>query len=439
MAAPMNISIPPLKPGERIEEWQPLFVAATSALAAHAGDKAVIQILPSYVCRDEFEKDTTLLAIKEETIEAAFKVLSNALDAPIDEFDATSRFRSMVWARGTRIEVFFTRLWKEAKRAGFLNQQVCITLVTQLPGKACSSVKKWVRERVVVTDEQMREFIGFVQQNLRQADVLLDFGSREAPEEKTVGQCKVVTEEAKEDQQSNDSDADPVTPHVWKVRQYGTERRAERGYRGASRDYWQITCFTCGRRGHGYQRCPDRICKGCHGKGHDVEDCTTEWRGNIGRRGRKFIRKDFVKELRVGNQVDERAASIVVRIGDSDIRALLDTGAKVNVMDVQTMRELGLTNRLRPVTGQVYGVGGAPVTVVGKMDVPIRVSNEEAHWTRVHVLEGEEQALLLGRQFLKSFGRVTFDWDEGLLYWVRSRLIYRNRQLEGTHWPEHAR
>ena len=86
MAAPMNISIPPLRPGERIEEWQPLFVAATSALAAHAGDKAVIQILPSYVCRDEFERDTTLLAIKEESIEAAFKVLSNALDAPINEF-----------------------------------------------------------------------------------------------------------------------------------------------------------------------------------------------------------------------------------------------------------------------------------------------------------------------------------------------------------------
>ena len=214
MAAPMNISIPPLRPGERIEEWQPLFVAATSALAAHAGDKAVIQILPSYVCRDEFERDTTLLAIKEESIEAAFKVLSNALDAPINEFDATSRFRSMVWARGTRIEVFFTRLWKEAKRAGFLNRQVCVTLITQLPSKACSSVKKWIRELEVVTDAQMRKFIGLVQQNLRQADVPLDFGVREVPEDKTVGHCKVVSEETKEDQQSKDSDADPATSHV---------------------------------------------------------------------------------------------------------------------------------------------------------------------------------------------------------------------------------
>ena len=62
----INISIPPLKPGERIEEWQPLFVAATSSLAAHTGEPAVVQILPSYVGRDEYERDITLLAIKEK-------------------------------------------------------------------------------------------------------------------------------------------------------------------------------------------------------------------------------------------------------------------------------------------------------------------------------------------------------------------------------------
>ena len=418
----MNISIPPLRPGERIEEWQPLFVAATSSLAAHAGEKAVIQILPSYVCRDEFERDTTLLAIKEESVEAAFKVLSNALDAPIDEFEATSRFRSMVWARGTRIEVFYTRLWKEAKRAGFLNRQVCITLVTQLPNKACSTVKKWLRERdeSSVSDTQMREFISLVQQNLRQADVPLDYGAREAPEEKAVGHCKVVSEDAREDQQLNESEADPSMPHVWKIRRYGSERRGERIYRGASRGYSHITCFTCGRRGHGYQRCPDRICNDCHGKGHDVQECTAEWRGSSGRRGSNYTRKDHVKNFGVSNQADEKAASISVRVGDSAIRALLDTGAKVNVMDVQTMRELGLTDRLRSKTVQVYGVGGAPVTVVGSVDIPISVSGEEARWTRVHVLEGEEQALLLGRQFMKSFGRVTFDWDEGVLLRVKS-------------------
>ena len=47
--------------------------------------KAVIQILPAYVCRNEDERDTTMLAVKEETLEAAFKELCNALDSLIGE------------------------------------------------------------------------------------------------------------------------------------------------------------------------------------------------------------------------------------------------------------------------------------------------------------------------------------------------------------------
>ena len=44
MAAPTGIAIPALKPDERIEDWQPLFVAATSSLAAHAGERAAVLI-----------------------------------------------------------------------------------------------------------------------------------------------------------------------------------------------------------------------------------------------------------------------------------------------------------------------------------------------------------------------------------------------------------
>ena len=192
-----------------------------------------------------------------------------------------------------------------------------------------------------------------------------------------------------------------------------------------------MTCCTCGRRGHGYQRCLDRICKGCHGKGHDIEDCTTGWRMARQQRGKskEVHKKRLRKKLGVSNQADERAASISVKIGDSTICALLDTGAKVNVMDVQTMRELGLTNRLRAETGHVFGVGGAPVTVVGKVDIPI--SDEEARWTRVHILEGEEQALLLGRQFLRSFGREMFDWDKGVITLGKVKISIQEQAIGG--------
>ena len=84
-------------------------------MAAHAGEKAAVLILPSYLCRDEYERDVALLTIKEETIEAAFKVACKALDPPIDEFEATARFLKLTWARGVRVEVYATNLFERGK------------------------------------------------------------------------------------------------------------------------------------------------------------------------------------------------------------------------------------------------------------------------------------------------------------------------------------
>ena len=106
---------------------------------------------------------------------------------------------------------------------------------------------------------------------------------------------------------------------------------------------------------------------------------------------------------------DEDSASIVVKERGRPIRALLNTGAKANVMDMQTMRELGVSHYLKSRIEQVYGAAGTPVAIVGTVEIPIELRNRETRWLQVHVLEGEEQALLLGRQFLRLFGRVTFD------------------------------
>ena len=227
MAAPMNISIPSLKAHDRIEDWQPLFVAATSALAAPAGERAAILILPSYICRDEYEREIALIAIKEELLEAAFKVLGNALDPPIDEFEATARFLKMTWASGVRVEVYATKLWKEARRASFQNRQVCVVIITQLPNKAQSTLKKWVQEREEVTDNQMREFISLKQQNLRQAEIPLDYGAR-GVEDKLANHCKVIAQEGPADRYSSGSEPEALEPADCKVRTFVTGSRRGR-------------------------------------------------------------------------------------------------------------------------------------------------------------------------------------------------------------------
>ena len=411
----MNITIPSLKPEERIEDWQPLFTAATSSLAAHAGEKAVVQIMPSYVCRNEFERDTASLALKEETIVAAFKIFRNTLDPPIDEFEATSRVCSMIWGRGTRVEVFFTLLWREAKRAGFLNRQVCVILTTQLPNKVQSGLKKWIREREdnPVTDVQMREFIAVVQQSLRESYISLDYGKRER-DERVTDYCKMIEQDSPGDPYSSGSDYEQRHSEVYEIRQ--TSRNAHwvpnRG--GATRRYDNRACFTCGRKGHGYINCPQRVCGKCHVKGHDTADCRSGvWVSTLGNKAKS---RDYVKKI---GAFDEKSVSIVVKIRGRQVCALLDTGAKVNVMDTQTMDDMGLRKYLEPEANHIYGVSGTPISVIGSIELPIKVPGEGTRWTRVHVLVGEEQSLLLGGNFSN--------------YSVKWSLI---GMIEASHWVE---
>ena len=125
--------------------------------------------------------------------------------------------------------------------------------------------------------------------------------------------------------------------------------------------------------------------------------------------------RDYIKSVDQSSPYDDKSASISVRVHGQPILALLDTGAKVNVVDRQTVEYLGLGQFIKPEIGRVYGVCGTPVSVVGSIEIPIEVNGEKAEKTHVQVLDGEEQALLLGRQFLRRFGRVEFDWDKGTI------------------------
>ena len=334
----------------------------------------------------------------------------------------------MVWGRGTRVEVFFTLLWREAKRAGFTNRQVCVILTTQLPNRVQPGVKKWIKEREdnPVTDAQMREFIAAVQQSLRQSDIALDYGKRER-EEKATGHCKVIDQDSPGDPGSSGSDSERKKLGVYKVRQAGSKEHHRSGPRESLRRYDDMSCYTCGKRGHGYRSCPDRICWKCHGKGHDATDCRIGV--HVTTRSNKAKRRDYVN--RIGG-CDEKSVSIAVKIRGKPCYALLDTGAKVNVMDTQTMDDLKLRRYLEPEDSLIYGVSGTPISVVGKIELPIEVPGEEVRRTKIHVLVGEGQSLLLGRQFLKLFTRVTFDWSNRSITLGRARIDIEDEVVGGN-------
>ena len=85
---------------------------------------------------------------------------------------------------------------------------------------------------------------------------------------------------------------------------------------------------------------------------------------------------------------DEGSATISVQIEERTTRALLDTGARINVMDVSTIKELKLEGKLIHTTGCIFGVCKTPVQVLGYLEASIKVPNESTRLVRIQVLEG---------------------------------------------------
>ena len=72
------------------------------------------------------------------------------------------------------------------------------------------------------------------------------------------------------------------------------------------------------------------------------------------------------------------------------------------------------------------------VEVRGYVDVEIQVADETPVVTRMKVLNSQETTILLGREFLRKFGSVTFDFDKGMISLGRSRIPIRATMMGGT-------
>ena len=82
-------------------------------------------------------------------------------------------------ACGERVDDFFARLIKEAKRARHTTRQVCINLVTQLPRELKTPLRRWITEKgEELIEEECRAFIVEVRNMLTEKGMMDDQGWR---------------------------------------------------------------------------------------------------------------------------------------------------------------------------------------------------------------------------------------------------------------------
>ena len=109
---------------------------------------------------------------------------------------------------------------------------------------------------------------------------------------------------------------------------------------------------------------------------------------------------------------DEDTVTLKVKISGKEVSAVLDTGAKPSVIDRKTLAQLGLSGHIQPVRSRVFGLGQKPVPVPGRVEADVNIG-QAAATTYFYVSDSDEPTLLLGREFMICFDRVTFDFIKG--------------------------
>ena len=112
MATPLTIAIPPLREGQAIAVWQPLFTAAVSALE----DKVAIKLLPAYLKRGRLEEKVVLQAFERETLHEAFEYLKGRFDPEVDGFVTAACFIKWCGLQENQCKIFSRGTWKKLAR-----------------------------------------------------------------------------------------------------------------------------------------------------------------------------------------------------------------------------------------------------------------------------------------------------------------------------------
>ena len=387
------ITVPPLQKGDRIEDWRHLFEASTQhMLAADGGEKRAIQLLPAYLNRDIADREAVRDIVKSaNSLEEALNNLAGVLDPPMDTFTAMQEVSRLHWQPGQDIGEYFFSLKRKATYAKLGLKHVASLLAAQVPRDVQTRIKADVTGiNDSLEHADAHKLIRSVKAELAEKGYALNKGNRNF--ESITKVAVIEHDDAKDD--DNLVPANQVAylkgqPNNWRSKQTDKSRFA-----GGS------GCHICGGR-HAWRFCPEKRCPSCGQKGYILKDCSA-----------KKPSSDSRKIFCVGQPqpLDCLGVVLPVKINGKSVSALLDSGAGPSVMDLQTVRNLGLQEHMRSISNKIFGLTQEPVNVVGRLEVLLDLGDNQIVRHSFEVLSGVHNTCILGRDLLSKFGALEFDW-----------------------------
>ena len=224
-------------------------------------------------------------------------------------------------------------------------KQICVFMITQLPMEARQQAKDWINGKE--GDWVEGDGILFA---VRIREIFLLKGLHLTVVYRDRGQEKVSTLQSQDPPAETPSESEEISPQ--NVQVVGREPVFPRKG-NFSQQKWRGTCYICQEIGHGYRNCPKLLCPTCGQQGHKAWECPRS-RSQRGRRQRVWERRDERggPVLLVGPGED--AVTIQVRVGNEEVCAMLDTGARPSVIDLNTVQDLGIEGNIVKVPSKVY-------------------------------------------------------------------------------------
>ena len=136
------------------------------------------------------------------------------------------------------------------------------------------------------------------------------------------------------------------------------------------------------------------------------------------------------------------SAKVKVKLQEKAVNATLDTGAGPSVIDIGSCEHIGLADAIKKPTSGLVNASGDSMDVIGVVNIDVKIPNMRCVTHEFKVINTRSfKNILLGRDFMKRFKRVTFDFDNnrvklGAIWVTKKSLLQGVTEASGSRTCE---